>query len=279
MMNYESGFGCPPFLIPRSSFIIPCGRAIKPDALENTQAKSKRQGWVGTDLITPKPADRSMNFLFFLYETSRRRVYMDELAKTKHPGICHCQDLYLKSQTGASRTASPMTSQQMAYAQFVVTQADGQWEFRPSSVRGETIPTIFVTVGAGCLLGAVLFWITGIAFIRVAFCIPLAGVAVVSVWHTTRAWRTRTTPLTVPSNGRMSYGEKEVCAVERVRTVRVMPDPGSETDGYTIRLELADGQLVKLPGLFFGDWSDQQSARFFADELAKALKVEVSHPE
>jgi len=124
-----------------------------------------------------------------------------------------------------------------------------------------------------------MFWITGIAFIRVAFCIPLAGVAALSFWHTKRAWQTRSTPLTVQSNGRVSYGEKEVCPVDRVRTVRVMPDPGSEADGYTIRLELVDGELMKLPGVFFGDWSDQHSAHFFADELAKALKVEISQPE
>ena len=167
----------------------------------------------------------------------------------------------------------------MAYTQFVVTQGDGRWEFRPSSTRGETIPIIFATVGAGCLLGAVLFWLTGIGFIRVAFCIPLAGVAALSVWHTNRAWQTRTIPLIVQSNGRVSYGDKEVCAVDRVRTVRVMPDPDSETDSYTIRLELADGQLIKLPGFFFGDWSDQQSARLFADELAKALQVVVSQSE
>ena len=172
-----------------------------------------------------------------------------------------------------------MNLQKMACTQFVITRADEQWEFRPSLLRGETMPLIFAAVGAGCLLGAIMFWQTGNGFIQVAFCIPLVGVAALSVWHTTRAWQTRTTPLCVESSGRVSYGERELCTVDRVRTVRVMPDPGSERDGYTIRLELVDGQLMKLPGFFFGDWSNQASARLFADEFAKALKVEVSQPE
>jgi hypothetical protein len=68
-----------------------------------------------------------------------------------------------------------MNSQKMAYVSIVVTQTDQQWECRPSLPRGETIPLIFAVVGAGSLCGAVAFWQTGIAFVRVAFCIPLAG--------------------------------------------------------------------------------------------------------
>jgi hypothetical protein len=172
-----------------------------------------------------------------------------------------------------------MNSRKMAYASFVVTQTDGQWECRPSLPRGETIPLVFAVVGAGSLCGAVAFWLTGIAFVQIAFCIPLVGVAALSIWQAARAWRLRTTPLIVQSNGRVSYGENEACTVESVRKVRVMPDPGSETDGYTVRLELVGGELMKLPGFFFGDWSDRESARLFANELAKALKVEVSDSE
>jgi hypothetical protein len=172
-----------------------------------------------------------------------------------------------------------MNSRKMANVPIVVTQTDQQWECRPSLPRGETIPLIFAVVGAGSLCGAVAFWQTGIAFVQVAFCIPLVGVAALSIWQTARAWRLRTTPLIVQSNGRVSYDASEVCTVERVRKVRVMPDPGSETDGYTIRLELVGGELMKLPGFFFGDWSDRESARLFANEFAKALKVEVSDSE
>jgi len=46
-----------------------------------------------------------------------------------------------------------------------------------------------------------------------------------------------------------------------------------------VRLELVDGELMKLPGFFFGDWSDRASARLFACEFAKALRVEVSDTE
>lgn len=172
-----------------------------------------------------------------------------------------------------------MNSRTLAYASFVVTQNDQHWECRPSVTRGETIPLIFGAVGTGCLCGAVAFWLTANAFVRVAFCIPLVGVAGLAIWQAARAWRLRAVPLTVDSSGRVSYGENEVCAVESVRKVRVMPDPGSERDGYTVRLELMDGQLMKLPGFFFGDWSDRKSAHVFADELGKALKVEISDSE
>src|SRR2546430_6775439 len=93
-----------------------------------------------------------------------------------------------------------VNARKMAYASFVVTQDDRQWECRPSLSRGETIPFIFVAVGMGSLCGAVAFWQTGNLFIRLAFCLPLAGVAGLSFWQAAHAWRRRITPLVVESN-------------------------------------------------------------------------------
>jgi hypothetical protein len=172
-----------------------------------------------------------------------------------------------------------MNSRKIAYVFFVVTQADQHWECRPSLLRAETIPLIFAVVGVASLYAAGLFWHTGIGYVQLLFSIPLLGVAALAFWQAARAWQLRQTPLSVESSGRVSYGEKEVCTSECVRTVRVMPDPGSETGGYTVRLELVDGKLVRLPGTFFGDWSNPEAARLFAREFAKALKVEVSESE
>ena len=72
------------FIIPHSPFIAyEAGERSIRMLLKIPKQNRSGKGESAADPVTPKPADRLMNFLFFLYETSRPRVYMDELSKIK----------------------------------------------------------------------------------------------------------------------------------------------------------------------------------------------------
>jgi len=103
--------------------------------------------------------------------------------------------------------------------------------------------------------------------------VPL-GAAGLLFWQSAHFWRLRQTPLVVESNGRVSYGEQELCPAESVRAVRIQPDPDAEHGDCRVAIELADGPLVSLPLPYFGAISQREPARWLAGELARALGVE-----
>jgi hypothetical protein len=90
-----------------------------------------------------------------------------------------------------------------------------------------------------------------------------------------RAWRTRNTPLNVENGGRVSYGEQTLCAAGTVRSVRIVPSLGGEVGDCEVRLELADGSLIAIPSQYFAGFKSSEHAKPFANELAKALGVQV----
>jgi hypothetical protein len=94
-------------------------------------------------------------------------------------------------------------------------------------------------------------------------------------WQATRYWRTRGTALVVESDGRVSYGQRELCPAASVRTVRVEPDPRGERGDCRVVLESIDGRSMELPLPYFGAISQREPARLLAGELARALRVEV----
>lgn len=90
-----------------------------------------------------------------------------------------------------------------------------------------------------------------------------------------RAWRTRRTALRIESGGRVSYGERELCAAGTVRAVRIA-SRGWEADDCEVGLELAEGTRVSIPSLYFAGFNARAQARPFAAELGKALGVQVT---
>jgi hypothetical protein len=92
----------------------------------------------------------------------------------------------------------------------------------------------------------------------------------------TRAWRTRRTPLNIEFGGRVSYGERELCAAGTVRAVRIAPSRGGEANDCEVCLELAGGKLVSMPSQYFGTFRGREHARPFAAEIAAALGVQVT---
>ena len=60
------------------------------------------------------------------------------------------------------------------------------------------------------------------------------------------AWRTRRTPLSIESNGRVSYGEQELCAAGSVRSVRIAA-PRREPYDCEVALEVAGTRVGLHP--------------------------------
>jgi hypothetical protein len=90
-----------------------------------------------------------------------------------------------------------------------------------------------------------------------------------------RAWRTRRTTLNIEFSGRVSYGERELCAAGSVQAVRIGPSRGGEAGDCAVCMELAEGKLVSVPSQCFSGIKAREHARAFAAELAEALGVRV----
>ena len=157
-------------------------------------------------------------------------------------------------------------------APYVIKRRDDGLEFVPSS----TFASLMVV---GFVAGSALYLYLSTLFIRsanplLAATLVLAGVLIGTM--AIRAWRTRNTPLNVENGGRVSYGQKELCAAGTVRCVRIVPSPGGEVGDCEVWLEQVDGKLVAIPSQYFAGFKSYAQARPFAAEFAKVLGVEVT---
>ncbi len=155
---------------------------------------------------------------------------------------------------------------------YVVRRRDDGLEFVPSSM-------LVGLMVVGFVAGSALYLYLSIYFFRhpqMLFgpILLLAGCLIAAM--AIRAWRTRNTPLNVENGGRVSYGKKELCAAGTVRCVRIVPSPGGEVGDCEVRLEQVDGKLVAIPSQYFAGFKSYAHARPFAEEFAKALRVEVT---
>jgi hypothetical protein len=91
-----------------------------------------------------------------------------------------------------------------------------------------------------------------------------------------RAWRTRRTPLSIETGGRVSYGDNELCAPGTVRSVRIVESRGGDAGDSEVAMELADATMVFIPSRYFGAFKSREHARPFATKLAEALSVPVT---
>jgi hypothetical protein len=114
---------------------------------------------------------------------------------------------------------------------IVVKRRDDRWEFVPSS----TLASLMI---GGFVAGSALYLYLSTYFIRsanplIGVTLLLAGVLIGAM--AIRAWRTRNTPLNVENGGRVSYGEKELCAAGTVCSVRIVPSLGGEVGDCEVR--------------------------------------------
>ena len=159
---------------------------------------------------------------------------------------------------------------------YIVKRESDRWLFVPS-----TMLACMMTFGfaAG---SAFMFYLSSL-FLRHAIPSPtnlfgpillLTG-SILAAWAI-RAWRTRRTPLTVESGGRVSYGDKELCASGTVRSIRIVEARGGEAGDCEVVIELGGERMVFIPSRYFGSFRSREHARPFAAKLAEALSVPVT---
>lgn len=106
-------------------------------------------------------------------------------------------------------------------------------------------------------------WIGAIFLAVAAFSASLAA----------RAWRSRQTPLIVTAGGRVSYGDRELCAAGSVETVEIVEARSGE-GGCEVGFKVA-GKTVFVPSQYFAHFGARDHARPFAALLASTLNVHV----
>ena len=157
--------------------------------------------------------------------------------------------------------------------QYVVKREPGRCVFFPTPLFGSLMAGGF---GAGSAflvyLSTGFFRRTDTAFFGAIFLL----VAVYSAGLGIRAWRTRRTPLLIERGGRVTYGERELCAAGTVRAVQIARSRLSEEFDYEVCLELDEGKLVSIQPQYFAGYRTAVQARPFAAELADALGIPVT---
>ena len=156
---------------------------------------------------------------------------------------------------------------------YVVKREAGGCEFFPPPLFGRSMAGMF---GAGSIY---LVYLSTAFFRRTATAIfgaILLLVAALPAGLGIRAWRTRRTPLSIERGGRVTYGQRELCATGTVRAVQIARLRGDEAFDYEVRLELDEGKLVSIQPQYFVGYRTALQARPFAEELAAALGVQVT---
>jgi hypothetical protein len=160
---------------------------------------------------------------------------------------------------------------------YIFKREAGRYVFLPSASFSAGSVVMFA---AGSLLmiylSTIFFRHLSGASANLGFGVIFLGVASFSAILALRAWTLRKTPLSIEDSGRVSYGERELCASGTVRAVRIVPSRDGGWGDYEIALELADRRLVYLPLQYFGVFRPREHARPFAAKLAEVLNVVVS---
>jgi hypothetical protein len=163
---------------------------------------------------------------------------------------------------------------------FDISQNGDRWECRPTGWWSQAGCWFSLFGGVFCLyLAGTFFWNGGQSLMALGFGAVLLAASAMLTWQAFRFSRLRRVPLTIESNGRVSYDAKELCPPGSVRSVQMVPDPQAESGDCKVVLEHTDGRCVELEGPFFGAVTHREAARVLAGELAKALKVEVVETE
>jgi hypothetical protein len=171
-------------------------------------------------------------------------------------------------------TRRPVVSSQTVSG-MTVTESTRDRQFRPTAFEAQCHLAMLILAAVFWLLAALFFWWAGGAIAMAVFGVPIALFVVQLLAHGVTGWRLRATPLVVEPDGRVRYGDGELCPPGSVAAVRIVPDPLSEGDGHKVSLELTTGAAVELPPPYFESFLTHDHARRFADRFAAALGVGV----
>jgi len=161
-------------------------------------------------------------------------------------------------------------------ALYTIRQEAGRWVIRPSSGFSAVMVGMFGFGAALMIYFSTIFFRTPGAssatrWIGAAFIL----VAAYSAWLGITAWRTRHTPLIIEADGRVTYGDEELCEPKSVASIRIAPARGGETGDCEVCFELAGGRLVWIPSQYFGAGRARKYVRPFAAQIAEMLGVGV----
>ena len=159
------------------------------------------------------------------------------------------------------------------------------YTFRREADRYTVVPTSTFSglmVGMFAAGGLLMLYLSSIFFLHansvradVAIGAIFLLVAGYSASLAASAWRTRATPLSIESNGRVSYGERELCPPGSVRSVRIAASR-REVNDCEVALEVAGGELVYVPSQYFATFGNREQARQFAAKVAQVMEVPVT---
>jgi hypothetical protein len=162
---------------------------------------------------------------------------------------------------------------------YVVKREGDRWLFVPSRLFAGLMVSLFGAGSAFVVYLSTIFFrrtdtVSADLWIGAIFLFVAGLIAILAL----RAWRTRRTPLSIEPGGRVSYGERELCAAGAVRAVRIAESRGGEPGDCEVVLEVANGKMVSIPSQYFGGFNSREHARPFAAKLAQALGVQVLEP-
>jgi hypothetical protein len=158
----------------------------------------------------------------------------------------------------------------------VVTRCDERIEFRPTALGADITFSLFALVGLGALsMAGFFYWVGRGSPVGPVFGTLLALVAAVHSWQAVRARRLEEVPLVIENDGRVCYGERELCPTASVQAVQLKRVPSGEHYNYNVSVVLTAGGEVKLPSPHFTGFLYPEPACWFAVQLAKALQVDL----
>jgi hypothetical protein len=133
--------------------------------------------------------------------------------------------------------------------------------FVPSSLFAGLMPGAFLAGSAFLVyLSTIFFRQTSTASVNLWIGAIFLLVAGLSATLGIRAWRTRRTPLSIESGGRVSYGDRELCGPGTVRAVRIAASRSGEAGDCEVVLELAGGRIQRIPSSYFASFKSREHA-------------------
>lgn len=165
-------------------------------------------------------------------------------------------------------TAGSERKSKAIYKHMVAGDAQ-RWVFRRSLALDVLVVGMFMVAG--------IFFLIPLSFLKPGVAeIWLVIVSVfpfgLSFWPF--PWPTDFIVLKVYPDGRVSFNRRQICAAGSVRAVFITTMRARLAD-WGVYLQLDDGNFVRVPPPYFGDFELREHTRPLGEELAKALKVEL----
>ena len=157
---------------------------------------------------------------------------------------------------------------------YEIERSGNKAEFRPSAMFSKVMVGSFAGGSAFSAFVALLLALRNrsgsLGFVAI-FC----GAAIFCAYLALRAWRTRATALCIESNGRVSYGDQELCGAGSVSGVHVRPVDHGEGKEFAVVLQTVQCEFVSIPSQYFPNTSSPEVALALAKALAEELRVAV----